>query len=202
LGVHLGGQYLDLDALSGGQIFNQAVTSAAEDLSVDPADIQPTHYSAENAFVYGGYGGVQLGWFRIGARLTHSFMEVTGEGGGAANATRFDLNLLTVLVEAQLRIPLWIFRPFFGIGLGYAFLDSDTTIVQGDRDATSDLGTNCLDAMAALGLDVNIGRWFSLGAVAHFSFIGFYYEDPANPEKTNAAWGFATDYMARATVRL
>lgn len=203
LGLQAGGQYLDLDAMSGGQVFNQAIDQASADItSMGDFRPEPTHYSAENAFVYGGYAGVQLSIVRVGARVTHSFMDVVAEDGTGTTDVSFGLNLVTALIEAQVQIPLWIFRPFVGVGLGYAFLGSETTIVSGGQEGQSDLGTNCFDAMAEVGLDVNIGRWFALGAAAHFSFIGFYYEDPENPEATEAAWGFATDYLVRATLRL
>jgi opacity protein-like surface antigen len=203
IGLHAGGQYLDLDALSGGEVFDQAVSNAWEGEPTEQP--QPTTYSSEGAFVYGGYLGVSLGrMFRIGARLTHSWMDVHAENGlGSAEQVNFELSLLTTLIEAQFRLPLWIFNPFVGIGLGYAFLKSDTQIVSGSgNERYEGLGTNCFDAMAALGLDINLGRWFSLGAAVHFSFIGFFYEDQENPENTEAAWGFATDYVLRATFRI
>ena len=204
-GVHLGGQYLDLDTISGGQVFDQAVERAWQgDASLRP---EPTRYTGEAAFVWGGYLGVSLGrFFRLGGRLTHSWMDVRAENGLTAgvDAVQFELSLLMAVLEAQLRIPIWIFNPFIGLGVGYGFLKSDTKIISsnGLGGRFEGLGTNCLDAMAAIGLDVNLGRWFSLGAAVYFNFLGLYYESPSDSTKSEAAWGLATDYLLRATLRL
>lgn len=212
LGAQVGGQYFDMDALSGGEVFDQALEDATENFNYNNPDIpeidQPTprHYSSEGAFVWGVYLGFNLGQYvRIGARMTHSFMEVMGEGGGMGEADEvsFDMDLLTIIGEFQLRIPISFVVPFVGVGVGYAWLGTDGQIVANGQDQTFDgYNVNALDAQAQVGIDFNLGSHFSIGAAAHFSFIGFYYDDPEDPTKTEAAWGFVNDYMLRATLRL
>jgi hypothetical protein len=212
LGAQVGGQYFDMDALSGGEVFDQALEDATEDFNINNPDIpdidQPTprHYSAEGAFVWGIYTGVSLGQYvRIGARMTHSFMEVRGEGEelGEADEISFDMDLLTIIGELQIRIPIRFLVPFIGVGVGYAYLGTDGQIVsQGSSQTFEGYSVNALDAQAHVGLDFNIGDHFSIGAAAHFSFIGFYYNDPEDPTQTEAAWGFVNDYMIRATLRI
>jgi hypothetical protein len=208
IGVHAGGQYLDFDALTGGEAFDQLVSDAYSDATtsgtIDPDTPQPRHYSAENGFAWGLYGGLTLGrHFRIGVRFTHSMMEVHGEGLSSGESVTFNIDLITTLIELQLRIPLFrdILVPFAGIGLGYAFLGGDTQIIS-SRTADSDLGVSCFDGMGEVGLDINLGRYFSIGGVAHFSFIGFYYDGAGDAASAEATWGFATDYLARLTVRI
>jgi hypothetical protein len=207
LGAHLGGQFLDLEALSAGDAINQVVDDAYNDAissgTIDPAAPQPRQYSADNGFEWGVYGGLNLGrWFRIGVRLTHSVLDVQGEGVSSGEPqVKFELDLITALIEAQLRIPLSIFVPFVGIGVGYAFLGGDTSIIS-SQQADSDFGLSCFDAMGVVGLDINLGSWFSIGAAAHFSFIGFYYDGGDDTTQAEATWGFATDYLARVTFRI
>jgi len=207
LGGQAGGQYFDLDAISGGAVFDQALEQTTanlrEDTNLTEADIpqpEPTHYTAAGSFVWGIYTGVSLGrYVRIGARFTHSWMEVRPEGPGVSDEAdvSFDMNLMTILGELQIRIHISIVVPFVGVGLGYAYLDSETEMVQAGSTATSDWGTSCIDIQGTVGLDINIGDHFALGFGAHFSFIGFYYEDPDDPLQSEAAWGFVTDFMGR-----
>ncbi len=208
LGAHAGGQYLDLDALSGGEAFNQLVEDAYSDVATtgdyDPDTPQPRHYSAENGFIWGVYGGLSLGrYFRLGLRFTHSMMEAHGEDMRDGESVTFDLDLVTALIELQLRIPLFrnIIVPFAGIGGGYAFLGGDTKVIS-SQEADSDLGLSAFDVAGHIGLDINLGRWISLGVVAHFAFIGFYYDGEGDAEGAEATWGFATDYLLRLTVRI
>jgi hypothetical protein len=207
LDAQVGGEYFDLDALQGGQVFDQALQEAtaslAEQGSPEISTPEPTHYSSAGSFVWGVSAGVSLGrWVRIGARFTHSFMEIAPEPPATEADVRFDLQLVTILGEFQLRIPIRFVVPYVGIGVGYAYLASDTTVVQGDASATSELGTKCLDVLGTVGLDFNIGDHFALGFVANFSFIGFYYVAADALEDSNVAWGFVNDYMGVITVRI
>lgn len=206
LGAHVGGQYLDLEALSAGDAIDQVVDDAYADAistgTVDPDAPEPASFSAENGFVWGVYGGLSLGnYFRVGVRFTHSVLELHGQGMGGGDAFSFELDLITALVDIQIRIPISIFVPFVGIGVGYAFLGGDTRIIS-SREADSQFGLSCFDAMGVVGLDINLGSWLSIGAAAHFSFIGFYYDGGDDSLNAEATWGFATDYLARVTFRI
>ncbi len=205
LGAHLGGEYFDLDALRGGDVFAQALGDATESLNAQGSSSidqpKPVSYSSAGSFVWGLYTGVSLGrWVQLGARFTHSWMDVEPEGGelGGTNVG-FELQLITIMGEFMLRIPIRFIVPFVGFGIGFAYMKSDTTIISGDQSATSELGTSGIDVMGTLGIDFNIGDHFAIGFAAQFSFIGFYYEAGLD---TEFAWGFVNDYMGRITFRL
>jgi hypothetical protein len=205
--AQVGGEYFDLDALQGGEVFDQALEEATASLAAEgsPEISTPeaSHYSSAGSFVWGVSAGVSLGrWIRLGARFTHSFMEIRPEPPSPEADVSFDLQLVTILGEFQLRIPIRFVVPYVGIGVGYAYLASDTTVVQGDASATSELGTKCLDVLGTVGLDFNIGDHFALGFVANFSFIGFYSVSADALADSNVAWGFVNDYMAVITVRI
>lgn len=204
LGAHVGGEYFDLDAMSGGDVFDKALTEATTSLTEQGipsvSQPEPTSYSSAGSFVWGIYTGLTLGrWVQLGARFTHSWMDIEPTSQPSGQNVSFDLQLITIMGEFMLRIPIRMFIPFIGIGVGFAYMSSDTTIIQGDTEATSELGTQGLDLMGALGLDINIGDHFAIGFAAQFSFVGYFFEDATESE---IAWGFVNDYMARLTFRL
>ncbi len=213
IGGYAGYEYFDMDALSGGEVFDQALDDATRDFNINsPTTVpdidqpEPRSYTASNAFVWGLYAGFSLGnYVRLGARMTHSAMEVTPEypaGEQPEGDVTFNMDLLTIVGEFQLRIPISFVVPFAGIGAGYAYLRTDGQITAHGEGETFEGYVNALDVQASVGLDFNLGSYFSIGAVAHFSFIGFYYSDPDDPAQTEAAWGFVNDYMLRATIRI
>lgn len=202
LGFHAGGQYLNLDALDYGSLMDGAINNAVENQSIEQP--QPTSFSSNNAFAFGGNAGLKLGMFYFGLRTTYAMHYMESEGDNPSTTydesnLNFDLDLFVLQGEFRFILPLWIFEPFVGIAFGYAYLDTTAKVTglnTSDGTASGSDTSNGFDASGMIGLDVDIGDWFAIGGAANFSFI---YLDNGD---SGMAWAFGTDYLLRLTLRL
>lgn len=120
-----------------------------------------------------GYGGGATIGFRswIFAIAAHGYISrfVSGQPStlmGASNNQSFDLG--QVMLEGQLRVPLPIIEPYVRVGVGYAWLGA-FELNSMYQSSTSDV--HGWTAKAGLGLDVWLGKLFTVGAGADFALM-------------------------------
>lgn len=202
LGVALGGSYLDFAMLDYNAAFQGAVEKAVQSQSLN-LEVKPQEFSGENGFDLGGYLGLKLGFTYFGIKINHVFSiymkaKDNPETSYDESQIGFDMGLTTIQGELKFILPLWIFHPFAGIGLGYVYLDTTAKIpgaTSSSSEGKGNVSSHGFDGSGMLGLDILLGKWFALGAMANFSFI-FFTND------SGSSWGFGTEYLLRLTLRL
>ena len=201
IGASVGGHYLDFSMLDYNSALQGAIDQAVQSRSLD-VEVKPQEFTGENGFDYGGYIGLKLGFMYFGIRATHSDLYMKAKDNPQTSYDEsqvgFDMGITVLQGEVRFILPLWIFQPFAGIGLGYAYLDTTAKVpgaTQDDQEGKGNASSNGFDGSAMIGLDINIGKWFAIGAMANFSFI-FFSND------AGSSWGFGTEYLLRLTLRI
>lgn len=156
---------------------------------VDLRAIQVNNYYPEFVELkgVGGGGGVAAGFriefFSVGVRGTLSHYDVVSMAGTPSS---FDVG--TAAAEVTLSLPLPVVRPFIraGFGLGWHG-DAGVAQVWTSMAPPTDVETTVFGWVfqGAIGLDVFLADWFSLGAAFSLDVLNMsrhsWNEDPPNP---------------------
>jgi hypothetical protein len=112
----------------------------------------------------GAAAGFRIYWLAIGARVTFASYQVFQIG--------------TVGADVQLRFPIPIFEPYIRVGAGYAW-EGEASY---SNPAMSSTNVSGWSFDAALGFDIFLTNWLTIGAGAGFDLLNMTRQrDPSQP---------------------